>query len=194
MSGRLHGMSGLRLHSRSPVNWSCIWGIFVEWLAILFHTTGILLAAVNFGQYDNSAYMPYKPAKINRHIPAAGSPEEAVTSLIVKNAAWMCKSLTGHYQTCRESYCSSEWLAHRMLLSWLLLVCKSESISCCRPWGIGLMKICWKHWVTRCQPFLSWLQSKFCLHMAQMRSTWTRRSTIISRYPHNHVCHLCVLV
>jgi hypothetical protein len=33
-------------------------------------------AAVNFGQYLNSAYMPYMPSMINRKIPDKGSPEE----------------------------------------------------------------------------------------------------------------------
>jgi len=33
-------------------------------------------AAVNFGQYLNSAYMPYMPSMINRKIPDAGSDEE----------------------------------------------------------------------------------------------------------------------
>ena len=35
-------------------------------------------AAVNFGQYDNAAYMPYRPSKIRRIIPTPGSPNESV--------------------------------------------------------------------------------------------------------------------
>jgi hypothetical protein len=38
---------------------------------------------VNFGQYLNSAYMPYMPSKIHRKIPDAGSDGEKVGSLFL---------------------------------------------------------------------------------------------------------------
>lgn len=39
------------------------------------------IAAVNFGQYDNAAYMPYKPSKIRKKIPEIDSHEEGVSLL-----------------------------------------------------------------------------------------------------------------
>lgn len=54
-------------------------------LASIMWTASCHHAAVNFGQYDNMGYVPYKPSKIVAKIPLEGSEEEAVRFQHLRN-------------------------------------------------------------------------------------------------------------